>query len=370
MRIFISSIIRGFEPYRDAAAKAAKTLRHEVKRAEDFGASPDSPQRVCLAGVRDSEVTVLLLGANYGQSFGPDQLSPTHEEYREARDRTAVLVFVQEGVTRDAKQQAFVDEVQTWSGGHYTAGFSSPENLQEVVTRALYDLALSRSVGPVDDSELIARAKALAPKESRGFSSASLCIVVVGGPKQSVIRPAQLESEKLSDEIIERAMFGPDRIFDRAHGSGSTIENHSLHIRQERASVLLTGLGEVRLLQPARPPDEHRGFSLPAMIEEDLQERIGRALRFAGWLLDHIDPNRRLHTVVPLATVLRAEGTGWMTRSERSATPGRMQMRMNQPDSLAPVLLDPPLKPRPALVLEADQMGEDLTVLLRRQLRP
>jgi hypothetical protein len=52
MKVFISSVISGMEEYREAAAKAARILKHEVLRSEDFGASPATPQRVCLAGVR------------------------------------------------------------------------------------------------------------------------------------------------------------------------------------------------------------------------------------------------------------------------------------------------------------------------------
>jgi hypothetical protein len=52
MKIFLSSVIRGLEAYRDAAARAARALRHEVKRAEDFAASSATPQQACLAGVR------------------------------------------------------------------------------------------------------------------------------------------------------------------------------------------------------------------------------------------------------------------------------------------------------------------------------
>lgn len=89
----ISSVIAGMEEYRAAAREAAESLGYIVIAAEDFGASPSSPQQVCLAGVRDADVVVLLLGARYGtpQRSG---LSPTHEEYREARGRKPVLVFV------------------------------------------------------------------------------------------------------------------------------------------------------------------------------------------------------------------------------------------------------------------------------------
>src|SRR5690349_5931214 len=104
MKIFVSSVIRGFEQYRDAAARAAKTLGHEVKRAEDFAASPATPQQACLAGVRWADAVILLLGSRYGERQ-PSGIAPTHEEYREARERCPVLIFVERGVTVEPGQQ-------------------------------------------------------------------------------------------------------------------------------------------------------------------------------------------------------------------------------------------------------------------------
>ena len=45
MKVFISSVIGGLEEARDAAAAGIETLGSQPKRAEDFGASPDTPQR-------------------------------------------------------------------------------------------------------------------------------------------------------------------------------------------------------------------------------------------------------------------------------------------------------------------------------------
>ncbi len=52
MRVFISSVITGYEHFRVAVAAAVESLGHEVIRAEDFGASPGTPQQACLGGVR------------------------------------------------------------------------------------------------------------------------------------------------------------------------------------------------------------------------------------------------------------------------------------------------------------------------------
>ena len=103
MKVFISSVIGGMEGYRDAAERRVRAIGHEPRRAEDYGASPDTPQRRRLEGVRDADVMVLLLEERYGrpQESG---LSPTHEEYEEAKERKPVLTFVQCGVQREGGQ--------------------------------------------------------------------------------------------------------------------------------------------------------------------------------------------------------------------------------------------------------------------------
>jgi hypothetical protein len=127
MKVFLSSPIRGLEPFRDAAGRAAAALRHEVKRSEDFGAAADTPQQACLAGMRWADVVVLLLGARYGERQ-PSGLSATHEEYREAKSRCPVLAFVQRDMQPEAPQREFIDEVRGWAGGVFAGDFASPRS--------------------------------------------------------------------------------------------------------------------------------------------------------------------------------------------------------------------------------------------------
>src|SRR5712671_6879826 len=133
MKVFISSLITGMDALRSAAREAVLQLGHEPVMAEDLGARPHSPQVTCLSGLRESALMILILGAGYGtkQASG---LSATHEEYREARDRCPIIAFVEEGVTRDAEQAAFVREVQSWETGLYRDGFSGPDQLRRLIT--------------------------------------------------------------------------------------------------------------------------------------------------------------------------------------------------------------------------------------------
>src|SRR5688572_14483347 len=128
---------------RESASEAITSLGHELIRAEAFGASPRSAQQTCLEAVRAADVVVLVLGTRYGylQDSG---LSATHEEYKEAKERCDVLVFIQEGVERDSQQQAFVREAQGWSSGQYTESFHTAQDLRRLVTRRLRELELAR----------------------------------------------------------------------------------------------------------------------------------------------------------------------------------------------------------------------------------
>lgn len=364
MKVFISSVIRGFDSYREAAAQGARALRHQVLRAEDFGAAADSPQRVCLAAVREADVVIVLLRERYGDVQPQSGLSPTHEEFREARERGDVLAFVQNGVTPETEQQVFLREVRDWASGQYTATFSSPESLRDAVTSALHDLELSRKAGDVDEDELVGRARELVPDE-RSVDSASLCTVVVAGPRQQVIRPAEIGKRDFANALTQEALFGSNPVFDINSGSTQRVEGSCLNVRQENASILVDQLGSIRIIQPAYDSDDESHRYLPVLVEEDVAERLQRSLRFASWVLDRIDPGARLTHVVPLASLVGAGHTGWMTRAERRKNPNSVQMSMHSGAEFVAVLA-PRIQPRPALRVQTAKLAEDLTVLLRR----
>lgn len=162
MKIFISSLISGFEPLRAAAREAVETLRHTPIMAEDFPAQPHSPQIACLTGVREADLVVLILGAAYGTVQGTSGVSPTHEEYLEARGKKPVLVFVVQNVAnREARQSTFISDVQGWQGGLIRAGFNDAKDLQQAVTLAIHQHLLAHATAPLDVQQLETQAKAL-----------------------------------------------------------------------------------------------------------------------------------------------------------------------------------------------------------------
>jgi hypothetical protein len=356
VKVFISSLIAGYAHHRTAAQQGAETLSHHVVRAEGLPASSGTPQQACLAGVRESDAVLLLMGARYG-AVQPSGLSATHEEYREARERTPVLVFVESGVERDAQQQAFLEEVQAWATGHFRASFSTAEELKEAVVRALHEHELATASGTVDESEMVARANALVPGRQGFGGSPSLVLAVVGAPYQQVLRPAEIGHDSLARDLQR----------DAGEGTKVAVRGNALALEQPTASVRIDQTGRVVVVQPARKTAA-RSSEISALIEEDVTVALARALRFSGWLLDRVDPPRRLTDVVVVVALRNAGYMPWRTKAEQAASPNAASMGGASEEAM--VTLSPPRRHRQALTHDADHMAEDLAVLLRRQRQP
>jgi Domain of unknown function (DUF4062) len=336
-----------------------------VTAAEDFRASPLSPQQVCLTGVREADVVMLLLGARYGTAQASG-LSPTHEEYRAARGSKPVLVFVQAGVSPEPDQDTFIKEVGTWEGGGYRQSFATPAALQAAVTRALHEWELSQQAGLVNEQELTARAAGLLPRHATyAVGSPMLHVMVAGAPAQQVLRPGDLDDPALHRDMEREALHGQRPVFDTGQGVQAAVRGITLAIQQANAEITLDEEGSVRVSRPGREAGGGaRGSGIPSLIEEDVRARVADAIRYAGWLLDRVD---RTHRLTRVALACRLDGVGylpWRTRAEVAASPDRAAMNLSGTDSAdsPPVVL-----PRAALLYDGAAKADDITVRIRRQ---
>lgn len=365
MKVFLSSLISGFEELRDTADSGARTLRHAVIRAEDFGATPVSPQVACLAGVRDADVVVLILGSRYGevQSSG---LSATHEEYREARDTRPVIVLIEEDIDPEPAQAAFIREVQGWERGHFTATFRGAADLRDKVIRALHDYALATESGPLDEAELLDRAQRLVPS-SRNFSGTELGVSITGGPRRAVLRPAELEDPGLHRFLMAEALTGEDAVLSPTRGTDVSVSGNSVRLVQEQgtAAVVLDEEGSLLIVQPAIERGAWR-TGIASIIEEDIQETLTRILRFSGRVLDHVDAAQRLSHIAIVVAMRGAGHMPWRTRAEQQGSPNAATMSMRASEHVA-ITLSPPVRRRAALLHDTQRLGEDFTVRLRRE---
>jgi hypothetical protein len=276
-----------------------------------------------------------------------------------------VLVFVQTGVTPEPDEARFIDEVSGWEGGQYREPFEALESVRKAVTGALHRWEVNQQAGPVNVEELRARTAALLPRRTT-YSPGSplLHVVVASAPAQQVLRPGALDDPALQRDMEREAVYGDRPVFDRSQGVQATVSGTTLTIGQRNAEIAMDEQGSVRVSQPGRDSSRQFEPGIASLIEEDVRERIADAIRYAGWLLERIDPIHRLSRVA-LACRLDAVGyLPWRTRAEVAASPNRANMNLSGRESAEsqPVVLS-----RAALLIDGARQAEDITVYLRRE---
>lgn len=144
-KVFISSVIRGYEDRRDAAREAVYELQQDgfdvrpvvIEREPQKG---KPPRKECLEAARDCDVYILILGNSYGTIVPETGLSLTHEEYRTAveNDRP-IFVFRDKMVSDepDERQREFIREVGDTIHGYRWNEFKSIGDLNLLVYRIL-----------------------------------------------------------------------------------------------------------------------------------------------------------------------------------------------------------------------------------------
>lgn len=372
MKVFISSLIAGMEGERAAAKDAVETLGYQPIMAEAFGARPTSPQIACMQGVREADVVVLILGPRYGTSQDSG-VSATHEEFLEARGSKPVYMFV----TTDAlevDQQAFVAEQGGWVDGHFREHFSSPADLGRKVMRQLHRHVAANAAGPVDAHATAEKARELLGTRDRQSSRPMLALALATAPRQTLLRPAEMEERELQDALQRQALFAPQPIFDRSKGMQDDWEGETLVIYQgdrhrldNNASIRVNAAGDIALiLQIQQQAERSSGF--PAIIEEDVGAALEAGIDYLRWWLQHIDRTERATHVALAARLDGSRMFGWRTRIEHSASPNQGSVASwGYDEEKQAVQLTPAVASRAALNMQADRLAQDLLVLLRRQ---
>ena len=389
MKIFISSVISGMEDFRDAVAEAIDTLSYDAVRSEDFNASPESSRIACLEGVRSSDALILIVGERYGDQQASG-LSATHEEYKEAREtHRPVIVMVQEvqeDVIREALQNDFLQEIRDWQEGLYTGSFGTRDELFKKTIASFHQIALQNATGPIDSNEIIQRALAqLSQRDQLRFYEKIihqgsphrenyfiqryypprpyLALALTCGPRQSVLRPAQMESSDLSKRLLETALYEPASLFTPQEGTDKEIENDVLVLMQKSRFVRLNEHGSISYAV-ILPSPAHRW---PEIIEKEVREQIDRFIQFANEVLNYIDDSKRLSHCVIAALLLNANDANWRTLSSQEKNLSPMTIQRVLAPTMQTITLSPPIRTRAELRSQRAHLVEDLTILLRRE---
>ena len=136
-KVFISSVVSGFEEYRQAAKEAVQLTCNHPVMCEDFGSRPHNSETACMTEVEGSDIYILILSTTYGFIPPNDDVSVTHREYLTAKARNIpILVFVHT-CEMEPKQKAFLNTVQDYVDGYFRTAFQTPEELKNAIVKSV-----------------------------------------------------------------------------------------------------------------------------------------------------------------------------------------------------------------------------------------
>jgi len=146
VKVFVSSVIQGFEQFRGATRDAVIEAGMQPVLAEDpelFPAQSLSPQKACFQGIDDSDVFVLILGYRYGD-LNESGLSAVEEEYHHARFSVKEIKVFAQSIDKEPEQEDFIRRVGRWESGHFQNPFNSPEDLKSKIIQALHKVSTNQ----------------------------------------------------------------------------------------------------------------------------------------------------------------------------------------------------------------------------------
>lgn len=148
-RIFVSGVQKELKAERRAvkdfiAKEPLLSEYFDVFLFEDVSAKSKPAKSVFLGEVADSDIYIGLFGYEYG-SVGKNKMSPTEEEYREAKQQDKTIYIYIKGANgkndkkRDAGVQRLIKEIGDADEGFVRKRFSSTDELKSLVYTSLLD---------------------------------------------------------------------------------------------------------------------------------------------------------------------------------------------------------------------------------------
>lgn len=347
--VFISSVIRGIEPIREAAAAAVRAMGMYPIVSEEAAATAASPRRALLDEVDNCDYYVLLLGERYGDS-GPDEKSPTEDEYDRAVAQGKPLLVLVQDVELEPRQQDFLDRVRgSWGEGVLYSRFKGEEDVGTQIAAAL-GKARSGIGEDVPGAQAEAAELARGPDSRNSIGSGVEARVAYVPTRRSTLLDAlTLEDRALADDLA--AALRDAGAVSQQIGIESEVSSAGVQLRGSNSSswttptAVITAEGAVVVTGSVAPTDAPMGFGGSLVDPDELERFISAAGRFAQLAWQRIDRQGEVGQVAMAVAIPNAEHKGF-----GKVTGNSMSIPMTMPPTV--------LAPDPALVLPHGQVAD------------
>ena len=371
-RVFVSSVVEGFEEHREAARRGIEAAGGEpVLVNEDFPAQPDSPRNACLDAVDSCDIYLAIIGDRGGWT-APSGRLVVEEEYDRARARNLrPLVFLKD-VDRDDDAEQLVHKMSDYITGRFRIQYDTPEDLEAEVQRALESIIDSHRLPRTDMAALQQESE----EPYKFGNDASLRFLLAPVREEEVLSPVDLESEELEDLVYGIAHDRDLGLFEYEKSKQRTIEENALAVYQKspgrgrggedtRIEVRQSGFVAIDINISSRArADDTTGMATMTVSIDEVRSLLEPCFLFSSGLYDEIDEYERYYESAYNVTLVVGHRT-----IEEQKDPNRSSVQMPTGRSRGEVFtaFDEPRRiGRPDLRDPGDEM-ERVTTLMRRK---
>ena len=306
-RVFVSSVIDGFEDHRKTAREAILSAGGEPILVEDFSGLAVSPRNACLDGVASCDIFIVIVGSRGGWP-APSGTLVVEEEYEEARRRKLpVLAFIQ-NCERDREAERLAEQLSDYVEGVFRPTYNDLPELRKAVEHALSPLirgfAKRGSAAPMIEEKL--------ENPHRIYSETCLRFVLAPERTDELIDPVSLESPSLSKELLRIGHDDRVELFSYTWPKKTEVGVAEIVITQSEEGYRRGGTDWVRLELTThgmividqnvtgRPTEGHQDDFAGAMavIERDVVDAIGKSFAFVNAFFSGRDPYKRYARIV------------------------------------------------------------------------
>lgn len=375
-RVFVSSVIDGFEDFRAAARRAIEDAGGEpVLVNEDAPSTPASSRNLCLDLVESCDVFILLLDRRGGW-IAPSGRLVVEEEFEHAkRCRLPILAFLRDG-SRDAAANALAARVSDYVDGLFRQSFQRPEELTGLIREALNPMMHSTDSSSQRTPDIAHYLDEPLRLEGR----TCLRLVIAPERREEVFGPVQLESDDFRNTVYRLGHDPATGLFSYEIPKHHELALESLIVEQQltgrehyqklvRLEITEAGFVIVDANVTGRTDRSSGTSSMMDMFvipEEDVEAVAASVFRFGGALYAKFDPHKRHSRFFFNAALSNVEHR----RLERGAVPSNQYSTTMIPTTAAVSVMD---SPRALTRSELDSPADEIERLLarfRRRLEP
>jgi Domain of unknown function (DUF4062) len=299
-RVFVSSVMSGFEPYRAAARAGIIDAGMKPILIEDFPSLDTSSRSACLDLVQSSDVYVVVIGDRPGSS--PLGKPVVEEEFEEARRRKLPRLMFVQNVQRDSETEALINRLSDFVLGRFRTTFDSPDDLRLAIATALKGLSAMNI--EKNDPSLIHELLDTRVDDR----TALLRLAFVPERKDEVFDALDFDATELRRSLFQLAHRDDVRLFDFEQGAKhATVEGSDLVLRQDAVrgsgpeigvTVRMREDGAVVIDQTiaGRTKNSHQLGLDFQIAESDVVEAIRSGIAFVNALYDERDRGHRFAT--------------------------------------------------------------------------